>query len=338
MNPDVMGPMHLHVIDDEDRITKYQDMLADRLRKAGELRRGMWGHQGGNGGDKMHWFPDDGFWWGYERLVEDPNPRHWNAFGLTEPTGGLTSHSIACEINIPLSNGTWRVAGAFVEDDSGEIYVVHSGKIGGGRKRVGRSTFVANFAYTKQWVHAERNGKHKDVVVVSALDDASLIQNLAHFTREVYRIKEIAHLKQTPPPPPGAYGREFGGYRKPYSVKTEIRAKVEHGKIVHNMRYLATGMGLDVWNNRQTDLLLRRKNTAMVEVKTDDTRYSRYTAIGQLLYNSESDDNVLIAVFPSIDAPFRKVLRNLGIVGATWRRDRNTYKFSPELHMTLERL
>lgn len=338
MNLDVMRSMRLHVIDDEDRITKYQDMLADRLRRVGEIRERIWGHRGGSGGDKMHWFQNDGFWWGYQRLEECPNPRHWNAFGLTKPVGGLASHSITCEINIPLSSGTWSVAGAFVEDDSGEVYVTHSGKIGGGQERVGRSTFVANFAYTQQWVCAERNGKPKDVVVVSALDDALLIQNLAHFAKEVYRIKETVRLKQTLPPPPGAYGREFGGYRKPYSVKTEIRARVEHGKIIHSMRDLATGMGLDVWNSQQTDLLLRKKNIAMVEVKTDDTRYSRYTAIGQLLYNSESDDNVLIAVFPSIDAPFKKVLKKLGIVGTTWHRDRNTYRFGPELHKTLERL
>ena len=330
--------MRLRVIDDEGRITEYQDMLAGRLLDAGELRRGRWGHQGGSGGDKMHWFPDDRFWWGYQRLVKGTTPRHWNAFGLTEPVGGSTSHSIACEINVPLSNGTWHVAGAFVEDDDGEVYVVHSGKICGGRKGIGRNAFVSNFAYTQQWVHAERNGKPKDVVVVSAFDDVSLIQNLAHFVREVYRIKELAHPAQTPPPLPGVYGREFGGYRNPYSVKTEIRAKVEHGKIVHSMRDLAADMGLDVRNNLQTDLILRRKNTAMVEVKTDDAPYSRYTAIGQLLYHSESDDDVLVAVFPSIDAPFKKALKRRGIVGATWRRDRNTYRFGPELHRMLERL
>ena len=97
-------------------------------------------------------------------------------------------------------------------------------------------------------------------------------------------------------------------------------------------------MGLDVWNNQQTDLLLRRTDTAMVEVKTGDAPYDRYTAIGQLLYHSKRDNDVLVAVFPTIDAPFKKALERLGIVGVTWRRADSTYKFGPELRKVLKRL
>lgn len=330
--------MRLRVIDDKNRISKHQNTMAGRLREAGELRSGRWGYQGGAGGDKMYWFPDDGFWWDYQKPVEGPAPRHWNAFGLTEPAGGSAPHSITCEINIPLSNGTWRVAGAFAEDDGGGVYVVHSGKIGGGREGIGMDAFVEHFAYPQQWVRAERNGTFRDVVVVSALDDDSLIPNLAHFVKEVHRIKEAVSSGKPQPPPPGGYRREFGGRRRPYSVKAEIRARVEHGRIVHGIRDLAERMGLDVWNNQQTDLILRGKDIAMVEVKTKDAPYDRYTAIGQLLYHSKSDGDVLVAVFPSIDASFGEALERRRIVGTTWSRHGSTYKFDPELRRTLERL
>lgn len=330
--------MRLRVIDDGNRITKHQDALAGRLREAGDLRSGRWGYRGGTGGDKMYWFPDDGFWWAYQKPVEGTGSRRWNAFGLTEPAGGMVSHNITCEINIPRSNGTWRVAGAFVEDDNGEVYVVHSGKIGGGREGIGMKAFAKHFAYPRQLVSAERNGAPKDVVMVSALDESELIQNLARFVKEVRRIKEIAISGKPQPPPPGGYRREFGGRRKSYSVKDEIRASVEHGKIVDGIRRLAEGMGLDAWNNQQTDLLLRGKDIAMVGVKTKDTPYDRYTAIGQLLYHSKCDDDVLVAVFPSVDDSFREALERLGIVGATWSRHGSTYKFDPELRRTLKRL
>ena len=228
--------------------------------------------------------------------------------------------------------------GALAKDESGEVYVVHSGRIGGGRKGVGRGLFVEHFAGSRQWAGVERNGKRKDVVVVSALDDDSLVQNLAHFAGEVRRIKGLAGRGKPAPAPPGAYSREFSGYRKPYSTKGEIRAGVEHGRIVHGLHDLAAGMGIQAWNNRPTDLLLRRKATAMLEVKTGDDRYSRYTAIGQLLYHSKSEDDVLVAVFPSIDGSFRRVLGRLGIVGVTWHRSGSAYGFGRELHETLRQL
>lgn len=230
------------------------------------------------------------------------------------------------------------MAGALAEDESGEVYVVHSGRIGGGRKGIGRDLFVEHFAGSRQWAYVERNGRPKDAVVVSALDDGALVQNLAHFIKEVRRIKRLASGIKPLPTPPGAYRREFSGYRKPYSTKGEIRAGVEHGKIVHGLRDLAEGMGIQAWNNRPTDLLLHRKATAMVEVKTGGDPYSRYTAIGQLLYHSQNGDAVLVAVFPFIDGGFRGVLGRLGIVGATWRKSGSAYGFDRELHKTLRRL
>ncbi len=330
--------MSLHVITDQGEISRCQKKFANRLRGAGEPRRGKCGYRGGHVDADMCWFPEEKFWWIYQRIADGPEPRHWNAFGLEEPLGDSRMHDIACEINFPLSAGTWHVAGALAKDESGEVYVVHSGRIGGGRKGVGRSLFVDHFAGSEQWIGVERNGEPKKVVVVSALDDDSLVQNLAHFAREVHRIKGLVDKRKPAPSPLGAYSREFSGYRKPYSTKGEIRAGVEHGKIVHSLHDLAVGMGVQAWNNRPTDLLLRRKVTAMLEVKTGDDPYSRYTAIGQLLYYSKSEDDVLVAVFPSIDGSFRRVLERLGIVGITWRRSGRAYGFDRELHKTLRQL
>lgn len=330
--------MSLRVIADQGEISRCQTKLVSRLRKAGEPRKGKCGYLGGHIDADMVWFPEEKFWWAYQRIPDGPEPRHWNAFGLEEPLGDSRMHDIACEINFPLFAGTWRVAGALAMDESGEVYVVHSGRIGGGRKGVGRSLFMENFAGSRQWSDAERNGKPKKVVVVSALDDDELVQNLAHFAREVGRIKKLTGGTKPPPAPPSAYRREFSGYRKPYSTKGEIRAGVEHGRIVHSLHDLATAMGIQAWNNQPTDLLLRRKTTAMLEVKTGDYPYSRYTAIGQLLYHSKSDDDVLVAVFPSIDGGFRRILGRLGIVGVTWHRSGSAYGFGRELHETLGQL
>ncbi len=133
----------------------------------------------------MVWHPNEEFWWGYKKK----SSRHWNIFGLTEPSGESKTHNIVCEINIPLSRGTWRIAGAFAKDESGEIYIVHTGKIGGGRKGIGQKHFIENFPDPESYVSVMRNGKSKDVAMVSALNDKNLIKNLADFVRKVDKIK-----------------------------------------------------------------------------------------------------------------------------------------------------
>lgn len=106
--------MHLRVIDDPARIKRYQNYLSEKLCK-GERRKGRVGFQGGNMEIDLYWFPRYQFWWGYERA----DNRHWNAFGHTNhPKDASTSMNITCEINFAFRH-TWRVAGAFVEDEGG---------------------------------------------------------------------------------------------------------------------------------------------------------------------------------------------------------------------------
>ena len=340
--------MRLYVIDDEDEISKCQDMLAERLRTVGELKRGNYGHQGHNDDLDMYRFLEEKFWWGYMRIIEGTSPRHWNAFGLAESFTDSKTFDITCEINVRLSKGTWHVAGAFARDGDGETYIVHSGRIGGGRKEIGRNLFMSHFAEPRLWIGVERNGAVKPAVVVSPLDDGDLIQNLAFFVKEVHRIKGLANKKElsgdgmnipAPPPRPGGFSPEFEGYRRPYSIKKEIQAGGKHGRIVRALYDLATVRGIEAWNNQRTDLFLKRKAIAMLEVKTGKDVQSRYTAIGQLLYHSGSDKRTrLVAVFPSIDNEFKNVLRRLGIAGVTWSKSDHGCKFSEELDMLLESL
>lgn len=335
--------MSLDIIDAADEIGKCQKMLDRVLQRAGEFRRSNIGHRGVNQDMNMYWLPEEKFWWAYQK-AEDKTPRHWNAFGLDEPFPTSKNLNIACEINFPLSKGNWHVAGAFAKDESGEVYIVHSGKIGGGRKEIGKKLFMSHFAGSQQWIDVRRNRKIKKVVVVSPLDDVTLVQNLAHFVVEVRRIKGLAskekRVKGGRPTSSGSgkYSREFGDERKPYSTSREIRAKVEHGKIVHSLHNLAASKGITVWNNQQTDLFLQKNKTAIVEVKTRNDTQSRYTAIGQLLYHYHNNDMTLVAVFPSLENDFKKVLKRLGIVAVAWSKHGNEYKFDRHLNTILEEL
>ena len=182
----------LRVLVAEAEISECQQMLASRLQEAGEFT--MIINCGFNGGHKdipAYWFPKEKFWWGYEKIEGEAGARHCNAFGLEEPLEHSKIYDITCQINVLLSNPTWRVAGALAKDKDGRIHLIHTGKIGGGHSGVGRRLFRERFAGSRQWAYAELNGKPKGVAVVSALDDL-LVPNLARFIGEVRRIKDSA--------------------------------------------------------------------------------------------------------------------------------------------------
>jgi hypothetical protein len=59
--------------------------------------------------------------------------RYWNAFGVGRPSRDAHVFS-TCEINFPLQGLDRRIGGAFARDEAGKIFVVHRGKIGGGKR------------------------------------------------------------------------------------------------------------------------------------------------------------------------------------------------------------
>lgn len=177
----------LHRITDRMEIAGYQQRFAARLRGAGDgARRITVGFQGDNVDINACWFPREKFWWGYEKLPDAPIPRHWNAFGC-ELLGGSKSHTIACEINVPLYEADWRVAGAFARDSVGMVHIVHTGSVNG----VPLALFKEHFAMRELWTDVRWDGKRRDVVDVSELDDDALVRSLGDFVREVRRIKSL---------------------------------------------------------------------------------------------------------------------------------------------------
>ena len=183
----------LSLVDDREGIEACQERLVELLQAAGTPAKINCGYQGGNEDLDARWFPKDGLWWGYV-----PVARHWNAFGLAEAESELNGpQNIACEINFPFDGIDWRIAGAFAEDGYGKGYIVHTGRIGGGKPGIGMKLFKENFAKPEQWADAYWNGGEKSVVIVSALDDPELVPNLARFVKEVKRIKDIVGEEET---------------------------------------------------------------------------------------------------------------------------------------------
>jgi 5-methylcytosine-specific restriction enzyme A len=133
----------------------------------------------------------DGDLWFTSRVVGEPQPnRHWNAFGsfrISDP-----SH-IILEINIPLQGITRRIAGMFAKESlSEDVYLLHRGSIGGGRKGIGKQAFLGWYKqeYPDKLVDvSEGNRRITEAVHVTHLTSTDLKEDISSFVRNVGRFK-----------------------------------------------------------------------------------------------------------------------------------------------------
>lgn len=171
----------------KSEIASAQQLLKDQLFTQLPQRDGEYiiGYQGGNlevsdlHADHRIWF-----------ISSKSGDRYWNAFGLADKLNISTSNSITVEINSPFSGENARVAGLFARESDGSIYLLHRGKIGGGRVGVGKQAFLD---WSKQKLTTVRlpNGKTTDAILVGKLESPSLSLDIARFVYAVANFKAI---------------------------------------------------------------------------------------------------------------------------------------------------
>lgn len=145
------------------------------------------GFQGGGHSCDVFWHDEPGFWGLFEpRIV---NGRYWICFGLDNPASS-SPLSITVETNPPIEGINRRCAGVFLRNGEGNLYIGHSGKVGGGRKGIGKSAF-REYAKNRSWEHVSwPNGDRDYIRVIGALEAASLIKSIGEFVNDVAQFKE----------------------------------------------------------------------------------------------------------------------------------------------------
>jgi hypothetical protein len=179
-----------------------------------------------------------------------------------------------------LKPGQRRTGAVFAEDDSGEVFVLHNGLIGGGRKGIGKSLFEMSFR--GRWVTVRRGDENYRAAVITTLSAAHLGQHIRHFVSEVARIKASAT------PAAGDFQPEFSG-KKRYKGAAQVEATCDHGLVVDALATKMHKAGLTPQNDANRDLVSvdsRGTIRVLFEVKTDLSPQSVYTAIGQLYFHS----------------------------------------------------
>ena len=262
------------------------------------------------------------FWW----MNDVASTRYWDVFGLGQPRGGKYRNNIVWEVNAPLEGINRQVQGTYAKDASGNTFLLHRGRLGGGRKGIGKKLFVENFNGT--WVQVDDGGVSTPMAVVADLGKNNMCGRVAWFTREVARIKGLVSSGTAvfPFSPPIRYGYspEAEG-ESTYFRSGTVRMNRRHGSIVRTLREQLHMRRIPTWNSRAVDLAAKKSSggrIAIFEVKTGDDWYSVYEAVGQLFVNSRffSGDVDRVAVMPEkVKRKVGAVLDELGIRLLTFR-------------------
>ncbi len=164
------------------------------MYQAGKPIKKKLGWQGGGAGAvDVLWNSDTKVWAFFD--PEFAENRYWCAFGVSEELKE-DSLSIACEINFPYEGTNRRVAGAFFSDGE-NVFVGHSGKVGGGMKGVGKHAFRKYCEDVDIALIAYPRNKKVDLIKIGSLDDPDLPEHVAQFVKKAAGFKQ--HIRQSQP-------------------------------------------------------------------------------------------------------------------------------------------
>ena len=137
----------------------------------------------GSGGGfeaEVSYSPELDLWY----AMQPQGKKCWNGFGIGQPAAGKKV-LIAAEINFPTEGLNRAVSGVFAEDSNGGVWVLHRGKIRGGK-----ALFFQY--YQGETLTADDGGKPDTFALIGSLNDTAFPAKLAAFVHQILAIKAAA--------------------------------------------------------------------------------------------------------------------------------------------------
>ena len=330
----------LKVVENEPAIRRYQRLFVRGFKSlTDEMIPVELGHPGASVRAKVAWSERLGIWF-FSRKIADH--RYWHAFGVGRPEGG-DRIPITCEINFPLCGIDRRTGGAFAEDGVGRVFVVHRGKLGGGRRGVGKGLFENH--YRGVWEVMDDGGEETPIAMIGVLNSPRFARQIAQFVRKIARIKETAAARSTQ----GelrfdelSLHEELIGARC-REQERETGVECDHGLIVRDLARALRGRNLRTGNDGCRDLLVMDRKgliRAVFQVRTEMALTGIHAGATQLLLNGLSlqGNPLLLLVLPRApEEPLRERLKrlNIDLLIYGWEGDRAVF---PGLNTVLPRI
>jgi 5-methylcytosine-specific restriction protein A len=193
----------LRIITDSKEIADCQKLLQQKVQEhftnKGEHNFGFRGgnHQGKLWGGERIWFTTVKITGEGDPVTgkKDSTPRYWNAFGLEGDIGKSSSVNIAVEVNIPLQGNDRSVGGFFAKNNiSKRTFLLHRGRIGGGRKGIGKGAFLGWYPDNKKVNAFNADGSSQEAILITGLESKTFLEDLEGFVQNVADFKEAITL------------------------------------------------------------------------------------------------------------------------------------------------
>ena len=310
----------LKVITDQPAIKKYTRLFVKKFKPLiDETIKVKLGHQGASLPAKVLWSRKLGIWLFSHTINE---VRYWNAFGKGKPREANILSTTA-EINFPWEGIDRKTGGAFAEDAWGNIFVIHRGKIGGGKKGVGKSLFEHN--YHGVWSFMKDGDSITQVAVIGALNSSRFAMQTALFVKKIEKLKSAATSSpQTEINFSEITFREDLVGAVPSPNVREIFTTCDRDLVVTSLANLLMHWKFRVGNDTKHQLFLidpsKNKISHVFEVLADIKEKSVMAAAGKLLLKSTVDEGnpLPIMVLPEdgINAYTQELQKiNISVIG-----------------------
>jgi len=317
----------LKVISDQPVIKKYAGQFNKKFKPfIDEEIKVKLGHQGAGFSAKVLWLKELGIW-KFSHVIKEV--RYWNAFGIGKP-GTSNVLSIASEINFPWDQIDRKTGGAFAEDAWGNVFVIHRGKIGGGKKGVGKSLFEHN--YRGVWSFMEDGDSISQVAVIGDLKSSRFALQAAQFVKkiEILKLSAAASTQTEMDFSEITFREDLIGSVTPLP-EDEIVYACDHDLVVSELAALLQRQKIKIGNDTESELFAvdtsENRISHVFEILTDAKEKSILAAIGKLiLQTSVAALNPLpILVLPEEKmSHYEQELKriNISVIGFHWQEEK----------------
>jgi hypothetical protein len=319
-------------IEGKAEVKKAFEALKSKLHR-GKKFNVVVGHQGDS-------YPRDIFWHNNYNIwtlasANQENGHFWIPFGWKKPKL-RGSNDIVVEINPPKRGRNLRCGGLFVKDVQGNIFLAHTGKIGGGRAGIGKKAF-RSYTRLANWENVDfKDGRKVEVVVIGNIAKPTLLSALSDYVSEVFLFKHSPKTEDTAKNN-GDFTPE-SVFTKKYQINRTIAPERLHGIVVETLASHYEKNGNNVANDRNRDLFLLsgKKMTHLFEIKTDLSSTTLYCGVGQLLLNGKQlidKPNLYLVVPGEPENNLNKILNGIGIqiVSYKWKSKKPVFRNLPNI-------
>lgn len=317
----------LKVVADQAAIKKYAGQFNKKFKPfADEEIKVKLGHQGAGFPAKVIWSDTLGIW-KYSKTIKEV--RYWNAFGIGKP-GSAGVLSIASEINFPWEQIDRKTGGAFAEDHWGNVFVIHRGKIGGGKKGIGKSLFEDN--YRGVWSFMEDGDGVSEVAVIGNLKSERFALQAAQFVRKIEMMKlSAAESAQTEMDFAEIRFREDLIGSEPPVPEEGVVSACDHDLVVGGLAAELHRRKIKIGNDSESELFAvdstENRISHIFEVVTDAKEKSMMAAAGRLLLQTSvaalNPLPVLVLPQEKTDVYAEEMRQtNISVIGFHWQGEK----------------